>query len=120
MSFLLPRAQREAIRVNLRILGYASLPEFRQSDRWKKRREKYRLTHEYVCVGCGSRHGLELNHKDYKHLGNERDSELEWRCDACHVAYHIELEKVAKAEFNQKAPPKRKGLIYWIWYALFY
>lgn len=58
------------------------------SAKWKKRRLAVIEARGGRCEQCGGRERLQVHHKSYAHLFNERDSELQVLCRACHVAKH--------------------------------
>ena len=116
-QFLIPAQERAYIATGLARLGYASLWDYELSDTWKARRERYYQGHEYRCCACDARHGLELNHRTYRNLGHEPDADLEWRCDACHRAFHETW--TALAEQNKKPLPSGKGFWHFL-YVLFF
>lgn len=68
----------------LRLLGFSDYSEYLRSDRWARRREKYRQTHPEECQICYSTRQCELHHISYRHLGNEPDIDLAWLCHEHH------------------------------------
>ena len=62
------------------------------SERWKRLRLKLIEKNESKCSRCGwqknafdKSRNLELHHKTYERLGEERESDLEIVCSICHV-----------------------------------
>lgn len=105
---LLPPQEFEFVKAGLNRLGLHSMQEFRDSVYWRVKRQAYFKRHEYKCVVCPVRHGLELHHKTYERLGNERDEDLEYRCDAHHEAQHKKWTREAlKARRPLKLRRKR-------------
>jgi hypothetical protein len=43
----------------------------------------------FQCQRCGSKNGLEVHHKSYERLGDERDDDLEALCRQCHSEHHV-------------------------------
>ncbi|RKY08529.1 MAG: hypothetical protein DRP56_04010 [Planctomycetota bacterium] len=48
----------------------------------------------HKCEKCGFKHEIEVHHKTYERLGDERLSDLEVLCARCHNDEHVELLKV--------------------------
>lgn len=73
-----------------RTVDRAGYSEYIQSDAWKaKRRQYFARTKEprcYVCEKSGV--PLDLHHKTYKNLGNERMMDLVPVCRNCHELIH--------------------------------
>ena len=44
---------------------------------------------------CGAREGLELDHKTYAWLGNERDEDHQYLCRDCHQKKHFRWTREA-------------------------
>lgn len=61
-----------------------------KSEAWAKRRREYYETHERKCRACGSSRNMNLHHKTYRRLGNERDADLVALCRKCHNNIHIQ------------------------------
>jgi 5-methylcytosine-specific restriction endonuclease McrA len=64
--------------------SYIASPEWRAKREEMKRRSK----RGYSCAPCGATDRLDLHHRTYKRLGNERLSDLMWLCRPCHDAVH--------------------------------
>lgn len=62
--------------------------EYVKSERWKKRKEKYHLTHKRQCVACGSFREIDIHHLEYGDWGYEKDTALITLCHSCHDEYH--------------------------------
>lgn len=59
-----------------------------QSPEWQRTRQRaLRLAHRR-CKICGNNEGLQVHHKAYDRLGDERDSDLIVLCRLCHKAAH--------------------------------
>ncbi|MCR4340537.1 MAG: HNH endonuclease [Gemmatimonadaceae bacterium] len=67
--------------------------EYMKSRRWFDRRDAFFAKYRARC-GCGSRFDLELHHKTYLRLGNERDEDLVPLCENCHKRVHSEAERL--------------------------
>ncbi len=53
------------------------------SDEWKARKQA-KLDKSQRCAVCGETDGLQLHHKNYVQLGEERTDDLVLLCKACH------------------------------------
>ncbi len=51
---------------------------------WRRRRDEYLAGHE-TCESCGAAAATQVHHLNYSRLFEERDSDLEAVCSACHV-----------------------------------
>lgn len=65
-------------------LAYMNTPE------WRRVRNRKLRTVGYQCERCGSKRDLQVHHKTYERLGNERDDDLEVLCANDHEAEHLE------------------------------
>lgn len=61
---------------------------YMKSSSWKQKRERILYRDCYMCVSCLSSDQLEIHHKTYKRLGNEKDSDLVTLCRKCHQRQH--------------------------------
>lgn len=70
--------------------------EYLQSDHWRETRERALQRAGYRCQRCENRFGLPLDvhHRDYRHLGAERERDLMVLCRACHAVAHGEDDDV--------------------------
>jgi 5-methylcytosine-specific restriction endonuclease McrA len=67
--------------------------EYMQSPEWRSRRSLYFETHERRCKACGDAGSIQLHHKTYARLGEERDQDLVALCRRCHLNLHREQKK---------------------------
>src|SRR5207244_4453286 len=104
---LLPPREYEHLKRGLSRLGLRSLREFYSSACWITKRQAYFSRHEYHCGACPARRGLQLHHRTYERLGNERDADLSWLCDECHGAEHRRWTRRAVRE--GAARKKKRG-----------
>ena len=112
-QYLIPSTELQFIRDGTKRLGFQTLWDYEHSGQWQARRDRYYREHKYACCVCDVRHGLELNHKSYRNLGHEPDSDLEWRCDTHHKAFHAAWTIRAQ---NEKTPAMKRGF----WRMLFF
>ena len=59
-----------------------------QSDDWALQRAAAFARARMQCQRCGSRYGLEVHHRTYARLGDERPDDLELLCGDCHERHH--------------------------------
>lgn len=64
-----------------------------QSAEWAERKKRYFFNHERKCRACGSCSSIELHHKTYARMGEERDQDLVALCRRCHKALHAEQKR---------------------------
>lgn len=58
------------------------------SEKWRYLRMRVVWRDKAMCRVCGSRKGLEVHHKTYFRLGNERLEDLVTLCSVCHKKLH--------------------------------
>jgi phage terminase large subunit GpA-like protein len=58
-----------------------------RSPHWLRLRARYKRERPWRCV-CGARKGLQLHHKTYDRLGDERLEDLTPLCQRCHTLLH--------------------------------
>ena len=73
---------------------WAWYSDYLKTPQWHRRADRCKQRAGYTCQRCGikagairpdgSRAWMEAHHLSYKHVGDERDSELECDCDYCH------------------------------------
>lgn len=76
-------------------LRSVSFVEYRQSVRWRRRREAFRASTPDVCGLCGLADAesdftvrFHVHHLTYEHLGYELDEDLILLCAPCHNLVH--------------------------------
>lgn len=79
------------------------------SDEWAAMRRAVLKARGGKCERCGEADGLEVHHKNYCRLGNERLSDLLLLCGRCHeqehVAAAIARKRAAAEEESTWLPP---------------
>lgn len=86
------------IKYHLSRLGYDSYHDYLQSSHWLEKR-KYFFEHSQriiamrrnggvCCEFCKLKTKVNLHHKTYERLGNERTTDLIILCDDCHNTIH--------------------------------
>lgn len=58
------------------------------SEEWKNKRRDVLAFWEYRCVLCYSDENVQVHHRTYERIGNERFTDLILLCDACHAKFH--------------------------------
>jgi DNA-binding XRE family transcriptional regulator len=82
---------------------------------WTQRRKLYWDNHKRKCTVCGA-FALDLHHKTYININNEKDEDLMALCRACHDQIHYEYElkkknkkiKIKDNKFLVAHPKKKK------------
>ncbi len=59
-----------------------------QSDAWRQKREFMLQRAGYRCQVCNKKGRLELHHRTYERLGEERMEDLLVLCSSCHGLFH--------------------------------
>jgi len=70
------------------MINYKKYFKYINGGRWENRREQYWDNHDRDCYVCGE-FALELHHRIYDNLGDEKDSDLVPLCEDCHEEVHI-------------------------------
>ncbi len=85
-----PGQQKQSLRPPRppRGLRYA---DYLQTEWWKWRRQRTLKLAGYQCQRCARKGLLQVHHKTYERLGNERDADLEAVCGFCHERQHESL-----------------------------
>lgn len=98
--------------------------EYLTSEKWKKRRQCYFDKHLHKCRACNSEKRIQLHHKTYRRLGEERDADLVPLCFNCHKNLHAiqkrtgtnlwiateEYIRSKRKRFKSKQLKKRKAI----------
>ncbi|MGG7079669.1 HNH endonuclease [Clostridium sardiniense] len=61
-----------------------------KSEHWERTRDRALKRAGYRCEECGSNKNLNVHHKTYDNIWNERDEDLEVLCQPCHYRRHFE------------------------------
>lgn len=64
-----------------------------KSPEWFEKRNAVLQRDQYKCRNCDSKKNIQVHHKTYANVYNERLTDLVTLCDECHKKYHAE-EKV--------------------------
>jgi hypothetical protein len=84
----LSNRQGKVIQQRLDLLGFGSYREYIRSEQWDEKREDYRDSLlPQTCVVCFDPN-VDLHHKTYKRLGNERLTDLVPLCRTHHDELH--------------------------------
>ena len=67
---------------------YDSYEEYMQSEDWRIIRQDALERAGFRCDECESEENLEVHHKTYKNMGNEKDEDLQVLCKECHDEKH--------------------------------
>ena len=74
--------------------------DYLRSEHWQDVRRRFCASklHHGGCYICGSIFNLNLHHKSYTRLGNERLTDLIYLCNPCHKHVHTILKKRASGK----------------------
>ena len=82
-----------------------------RDNAWKVRRqsfiEKRKKLGNYVCEDCGNAKDLQVHHRNYRRLGNEKDIDLALKCRECHSIFH-EIQNI------RKMGEQKMDITYWL------
>jgi 5-methylcytosine-specific restriction endonuclease McrA len=81
----LPPAQHENTET---VVGRVDYATYIKTSRWKQRREEAKRRAGNRCLVCNSGDRLEVHHRSYANLGNERPEDLTVLCADCHRRFH--------------------------------
>jgi hypothetical protein len=79
-----------------------SYHDYLQSDGWKARVQQMLAKADYQCTGkvyhpqhvavrCNNTHRLQVHHRTYERLGQEREDDLQVLCERCHLLAHVQV-----------------------------
>jgi 5-methylcytosine-specific restriction endonuclease McrA len=69
-------------------LGFETYQEYLLSELWCKKREWILECFNYKCQKCGTTINLQVHHKDYTNVGNEKLRDVIVLCKHCHKEEH--------------------------------
>jgi len=62
--------------------------EYLRTQHWNDFKRSYAQRFEPKCVVCGSLENLQLHHHNYDNRFEERDTDVDWLCETCHLGVH--------------------------------
>jgi len=87
-----------------------------RSDAWKEKRLVVLERANFKCENCGDRNNLEVHHKNYDSIFNERIDDLVCMCNFCHSEEHLKTVKkfnptpiIGRANVRARNKKKRRG-----------
>ena len=83
--------------------------DYLQSDEWQKKRLKLFAERGKVCERCQSITNIQVHHKTYENIFNEKLCDLEVLCKICHENHHKKIN--FKPKKKKKAKPKKRKWI---------
>ena len=86
-----PRLQRRKRQHSPEYVAYM------RSDEWREMRQRKLDQAGRECEKCGATSALEVHHKTYRRLWNERMSDLQVLCDDCHNDVHAKTGRLTYA-----------------------
>lgn len=83
-------------------MNKAEYEDYLRSEHWQDVRRRYRASklNHGGCYICGSSENLNLHHKTYKRIGNERLNDLIYLCAPCHSYVHLMLKGRTSSRTN--------------------
>lgn len=87
----------DALLLRVRRWNYAA--NYLKTRHWQETRERVIARAGGRCEECGSPHGLEVHHKTYARLGDERPNDLEVLCRYCHAERHALANATKKVKY---------------------
>lgn len=83
----------QQLRPQLARLGFADYWGYLRSPHWQRTRTQYRCSSEPQDCICGETEELQLHHKTYERLGEERLDDLTPLCRRCHAMVHDQVRR---------------------------
>lgn len=77
-----------------------------KSSHWQHIKDLYKKDR---CELCGNKYQLQLHHRSYRRVGNEKETDLITLCDLCHKSTH---EKVNNINLSTRQRARLIILIY--------
>jgi hypothetical protein len=62
--------------------------DYLMTKHWKITRDKILFKYGYKCQLCNKSKSLEVHHKTYENIGEEKDDDLIVLCHSCHSKHH--------------------------------
>lgn len=62
--------------------------EYLNSHQWKQKRKIALQFYGNNCCLCGSKHSIQVHHRNYKNLFKESMEDLILLCESCHRMFH--------------------------------
>ena len=82
--------------------------QYLYSKHWTNFKYGYYLVNEKKCSFCNSTENIQLHHKTYKNIGNEKHSDVIPLCRKCHIKEHKRINK-NKKKINKFFRKKKKS-----------
>lgn len=83
--------------------GDKSYDDYLKMPHWLEIKKRKLKQADYKCEICGEDEiALQVHHKHYRNIGNEKDEDLAVLCPNCHKDVHSEIAKLKGKEFRQK------------------
>jgi hypothetical protein len=82
-------SKQSKFKQSLNRAGYSKYADYLKSSHWQStRRKMYNSKLPKACYACGSKGPLDIHHRTYKRLGEERLTDLKFICRRCHDELH--------------------------------
>mgnify|MGYP000388767799 CR=1 FL=1 len=79
--------------------------KYLKSEHWQTMRRLALERAEGQCAICGASERVEVHHRDYSRLGEERLADLTVLCDPCHELYHTSGEVIDEVSAGESPVP---------------
>lgn len=96
------------------VVDYKKYVEYLKSPQWEDRKRKYFKNKEKKCWGCGSTNRVQLHHKTYTSLYQEKDHHLVPVCGKCHDKIHKMARDIDIGMRENKWSHNKKWHLYYI------
>lgn len=95
--------------------GFTSYREYLESPQWKQKRRDWYASKQNrkpgYCLFCNEKKPLDLHHKSYTRLCNERLDDLEAMCRDCHAELHRLAAMKPHKPYHQRLSSARKQML---------
>ena len=81
--------------------------DYIKSPAWQAKRLEIIERDSHRCTSCGNRGILQVHHRNYRRLGNERPEDLITLCLDCHKALHKRTKTPVEPQLVKVLPKKR-------------
>lgn len=83
-------------------IPYHKYQEYLRSYKWRKLRQLALEHTHHRCSSCGSTYKLEVHHRTYDRLGNEKLSDLQVLCMICHQRAHNPTAEDIRQQYEER------------------
>jgi 5-methylcytosine-specific restriction endonuclease McrA len=88
--------------------------DYLKSSKWIGIRERKKASSKKHCLICGNKYNLQVHHRNYFNIGNEKNKDLMVLCGNCHFLLHrnfnFKTKVLSEKEFAKVRRRIRKHL----------